>query len=184
MLMHYETPRLIFKILDGNYCSNVLNFYIDNRELFEKYEISRPQNFYTKTYHRSLLNYEFSEIIKSKNVRFWICKKECPNKIIGTVSFQNMQHGAFSCCQIGYKFDSRHHHQGYAFEAVRNACDIIFKEFNIHRIEAYVMTSNNASKKVLKNCHFQYEGTLQKRFLINNVWEDHELYSLINSDAV
>ena len=44
MDLTYETDRLILKVLKGNSAEAVLNFYLDNKNLFERYEPERPDN--------------------------------------------------------------------------------------------------------------------------------------------
>ena len=38
MLLKYETNRLILKVLGPDYAADVLRFYLDDKELFEKYD--------------------------------------------------------------------------------------------------------------------------------------------------
>lgn len=182
MLEEYYTPRLILKILDKSYCEEVLSFYLNNKELFERYEAARPDNFYTTDFQRACLNYEYVAAQKCANVRFWVYEASNPVKIIGTISFQNIVQSIYKSCQIGYKFDRNYHHKGYALETVINACNIIFDELNLHRIEAYTMPSNEPSKRLLINSGFEYEGLLREKALVKNRWEDHELYSLLNNN--
>ena len=56
MKMKYETDRLILKILPDTAAGRVLQFYLDNREVFEQFEPDRPQNFYTMEYQKTLLH--------------------------------------------------------------------------------------------------------------------------------
>ena len=48
----YETARLQIRVLNGTYADKSLAFYEEDRELFEQYEPTRSQNFYTENYHR------------------------------------------------------------------------------------------------------------------------------------
>ena len=41
MLLKYETNRLILKVLGPDYAPDVLRFYENDRELFERYETDR-----------------------------------------------------------------------------------------------------------------------------------------------
>ncbi|PXV84915.1 ribosomal-protein-alanine N-acetyltransferase [Lachnotalea glycerini] len=180
MLTYYETNRLILQIITPNYAKKVLDFYVTNKDIFETYEPSRPENFYTEEYQKALLGYEYNSITKMQNVRFWVFKKEDPDKIIGTVSFSNIQPYIYSSCNIGYKFDKYYHHQGYAFEALNQLIDIIFNECHLHRINAYIMPNNTSSKRLIERIGFTLEGIARKCIIIQDNWEDHEQYSLIH----
>lgn len=177
------TPRLILTTLDENAAGDVLDFYLENPE-FEDFEPQRPYNFYTYEQMAKTLKYEKDVMKRSLGMRYWIFEQESPYKIIGTVSFQNFLISVYHSCQIGYKIHKDYQKMGYATEAVRAACEEIFEEFDIHRIEALTMPVNEPSKKVLKKAGFLYEGLAREKALIKNVWEDHEVYSLIKSDIL
>ena len=69
MEMIYETPRLLLKILKEDAADKVLEFYLENKEIFERYEIDRADNFYTKAYQAALLRMEYIIIIQVKNIQ-------------------------------------------------------------------------------------------------------------------
>lgn len=180
MLTYYETDRLILQIISAAFAKEVLEFYVNNMDIFEPYEPTRPDNFYTKAYQRATLTYEYNAFTKMQNIRFWVFKKEDPDKIIGTVSFSNIQPYIYSSCNIGYKFDKHYHHQGFAIEAINKLIQIIFKDCKLHRINAFIMPNNLSSKQLIKRAGFTFEGIARKSIIIQEHWEDHEQYSLIN----
>ena len=59
MLLQYETQRLILKVLGPDYSSDVLRFYLNDKELFEKYEADRSPVFYTEAHQRNILHKSF-----------------------------------------------------------------------------------------------------------------------------
>ncbi|SDB35555.1 GNAT family N-acetyltransferase [Eubacterium oxidoreducens] len=179
MNFYYETDRLIIKILDESHATQVLRFLHNNRDIFEPYEPSRPYNFYTINYQKSMLRTEFNLATKLAFVRFWIFPKSNPSKIIGTSSFHNIRKSSFMSLEIGYKFDKYYQKQGYATEAIRFLCDVAFHEMNFHRIEAYVLPDNDNSKRLLDRLGFRNEGLCFSCAKICNEWKDHIRYSLI-----
>lgn len=181
MKFEYQTERLILKILEPSdkNAGQVLDFYNRNRAIFEQHEGTRPADFYTTAYLKSLLSCEYNFAIQKKGLRFWVFKKENPNNIIGTISFYNILYAIYDRCETGYKFDQGHWHEGYAQEALSFGISFMFEELNIHRIEALVMPDNIPSIRLLKRLHFEYEGTCRKAIRIQGEWEDHMLFSLI-----
>lgn len=175
------TPRLILKTLDESAAGDVLDFYVENPE-FAQFEPARPFNFYTNEHMASTLKYEMEVMQKKLGLRLWIFEEASPYKIVGTVSFQNFMRNVYKSCQLGYKIHKDYQGKGYATEAVKNACGIIFEEYDIHRIEALTMPSNEASKRVLEKVGFTYEGLARDKALIQDVWEDHQVYSLLQTD--
>ncbi len=181
MNLTYETDRLILKVLKADAAEEVLRFYLDNQELFEKYEPERPDNFYTVSHQRALLICEYNLTIKLSAVRFYVYRKEQPNQIIGTICFRNITRSIYQSCEVGYKFDARYQHQGYAFEALCTGISIMFDDLKLHRIEANVMPANGASRHLLESLGFVLEGTARACALIRGNWEDHLRYSLIQA---
>lgn len=180
MKLHYETDRLCLKILKYDAAPQVLQFYLNNKEIFETYEPERPANFYTENYQRTLLNGEFNLAVKLSTIRFWVYEKEHPETIIGTVCFHGIQRSVFDTCQVGYKFDQRYWRHGYATEALYEGIQIMFDDLKLHRIEAYVMPSNIASQHLLEGLGFVQEGVSRGYVRIKGIWQDHYRYALIN----
>ena len=55
MLFAYETERLLLKIIKPDQADAVLDFYMRDKELFEKFEPDRMPNFYTRQFQRQML---------------------------------------------------------------------------------------------------------------------------------
>lgn len=182
MMMQYETERLILKILTPDKCNSVLRFYRDNRSLFEPLNPVTPENYYTTDYQRSTLAVEYQRFINGKSARYYVFLKSSPSKIIGTFSFTDIKKNFNQSSIIGYRFDSRYHHYGYAVESLQKGIQALFEEEKLHRIEAYIQPENTPSKKLIERLGFQYEGTCFSHTLIQHNWQDMERYSLIAMD--
>ncbi len=180
MNLIYETDRLILKVLRPEAAKKVLCFYLDNKELFEKYEARRPDNFYTAKYQKSVLLCEYNLTVQLSAVRFYVFLKDDPERIIGTVCFRDITRSIYESCEVGYKFDERFWHHGYATEALIEGIDIMFGDLGLHRITACVMPENTPSIRLLESLYFKREGLLRQNARINGKWSDHYLYSLIH----
>lgn len=178
MLLQYETSRLILKVLGPDYSSDVLRFYLNDKELFERYEADRSPNFYTESHQRTILHLEYGLTLKLSQVRFYVFLKEDPSNIIGTVCLYDISK-VYSKADIGYKFSSKHHHQGYALEATEKMIQIAFSELELHRICAHVLEENQPSLRLLDKLGFEKEGTCRDYLCLNGVWRDHLQYSLV-----
>ena len=64
MLFEYETQRLLLKIIKPEYGSSVLDFYLRDKALFERYEPDRMPGFYTTDYQKKALYIEFNKAIE------------------------------------------------------------------------------------------------------------------------
>lgn len=184
MYLTYETDRLILKILSKDAAPMVLKFYEDNKEHFEPWEPQRSYNFYTLAYQKASLSAEAMQMSEGKLLRFWVFLKNNPDEIIGTVCFQNILKEPYCSCTIGYKFSRRHLHQGYAMESIRKASQIIFTEYQMHRIEAYILPNNTPSLRLIERLGYHYEGISLSFARIGGKWADHMRYSLINPQDI
>lgn len=177
------TPRLILTKLDENAAGDVLDFYLENPE-FEMYEPARPYNFYTYEHMAKTLKFENDVMKKGLGVRYWVFEQKSPYKIIGTISFQNFMISVYHSCQVGYKIHKDYQNLGYATEMLRAACEEVFENYDIHRIEALTMPVNIPSQRVLEKAGFTYEGLARDKAFVKDKWEDHRVYSLIQTDIV
>lgn len=180
MNMSYETNRLKLKILTPSCARQVLEFQLRNKELFERYEATRPENFYTPGHQQALLKCEQKLAMKLSTIRFYVFKKEEPSHIIGTVCLHDVLRAPYSCCEIGYKFDYACHHHGYAREAVAKAIDIAFLDLELHRVFARVVPENTSSIRLLESLGFMHEGLEHSCTQIQGVWTDHLRYALLS----
>ena len=178
MLLQYETNRLILRVIGPDYARDVLNFYQEDKELFERYEADRCPQFYTESYQRNVLHAEYALTLRLTQIRFYVFLKTDPNRIIGTVSLYDVS-SAFSRADIGYKFSSAYHHKGYASEAVEKLIDIAFMELSLHRICARVQEENTPSIRLLHGLGFEKEGICRDYLKLRGQWVDHLQYSLL-----
>ena len=178
MLLEYETQRLLLKIIGPDYARDVLQFYLNDKELFEKYESDRMPNFYSESHQQTILQVEYGLALKMQQIRFYVFLKENPNQIIGTVCLYHVSNN-YSHAELGYKFSTEFHHKGYASEAVEKLIDIAFMELNLHRITAHVQEENLPSIRLLKGMGFEVEGVCRDYLYLHGAWRDHIQYSLL-----
>lgn len=173
------TDRLVLKILTSDDAHIVTEFLKRGRDLFEKYESKKVDNYYTESYQKNVLDAEFSAMLTKKYLRYYVFKRNNPNLVIGTVSFGNVSDTPYNSSTIGYKFDPFFHHQGYAFEAINGVLDTAFSYLRLHRLLAVIMPENEASIRLIEKVGFKREGLMEKAINIRGQWEDHFLYALL-----
>ena len=181
----YETKHLVLRVEHQTAAPKVLAFYKRNRPYFDAWEITRPDNFYTEAYQSISLACEYEQLLQKQAIRFWLYEKSAfqnnPEQapIIGSVSVSHIHRGAFQCGMFGYKLDHSCWGYGYAYEACSTIIPKLFKYFQMHRLEAYIMPANERSIKLIKRLGFQYEGIKKSYVEINHRYEDHLQYALI-----
>lgn len=172
-----ETGRLILRILNEADAGNRLNFYNVNKKFLGQSMPVYAEDFFTLEYQTKRIRYEKELRDLGKEFRYFIFKEK---KIIGNVSVSNIIRGNFQNGFLGYSVDENETGKGFATEAVSSVIKIAFKDLKLHRLEANVMPANTASIKVLQKLNFIKEGYSEKYLEINNVWEDHIRFALLN----
>ncbi len=182
MKFSYKTDRLILRIIEPNSAdaAKIMDFQYRNDELFSRYEPVHSENFFTLDHQIKLLDAEYNAALRMSMIRFWLFLRDDPSDVIGTVSFREITLHFARCCKIGYKLDQDYFHQGLMTEAVKKGTEIMFEEAELHRIIATIMPENTPSIRLAKRIGFSYEGTERKAYLVNNRWEDHERWTLLN----
>ena len=79
-----------------------------------------------------------------------------PDKLIGCVGLRIRPNGEVS---LGYWLGVEHWGQGLATEAAHAILDALFLYTGLESVIAEVRVANDASRKVLARCGFQYEGS-------------------------
>lgn len=184
MKMHYETKRLVLKVLDDSNAHVVLDHALRNRDFLKELEPLKPKDYYTIEFQKNLLLKEYEETFRGNFLKLYIFKKEDEGceKTIGSVSFSNIVRGGFLSCFLGYKLDKDEINRGYMTEAVNKGIDIMFKEYGLHRIEANIMPRNKPSMRVVEKLGFCNEGLSRKYLNINGKWEDHIHMVILNEE--
>lgn len=73
--------------------------------------------------------------------------------------------------------------KGYAREALLLAIDYMFKERNIHRIQANVLESNIQSLKMHEKCGYQLEGLMRDSIFKNGKFQNQYILSILNDNG-
>ncbi len=177
--MHYETERLVLKYPDDSCGKDYLEYLIRNREFLREWEPARTDSYFTIDSANKFCK-EQQDGIKSKSYLTLFISNKNDSNIIGTVSLSNIVRGVFQSCFLGYKLDVDEIKKGKMSEAVEKTIEIAFSELRLHRIEANIMPRNTDSIKLVKRLGFTDEGLSRKYLKINNRWEDHLHFAILN----
>lgn len=156
-----------------------LEFYRNNRDFFDRYSGTRPDDFYTLDYQQEAITSGLASQQDDEDYFFGVFLANS-DTLIGTVSLTEVIRGPVQAAWIGYSMDQAHNGQGYATQAVQLVTDYAFRELKLHRLEAGVMPHNAASLRVLAKAGYAEEGLMRQNLLINGQWEDHLHLAIIN----
>ncbi|MGH2531937.1 MAG: GNAT family N-acetyltransferase [Thermomicrobiales bacterium] len=98
-----------------------------------------------------------------------------------TVPIVNREHGTAS---LGYTITETLRGRGYATAAVGAVLPIVFgaAKLDLFRLEAIAAIDNTASRRVLEQNGFQFEGIARAYLVIAGIRVDHARYALLKSE--
>lgn len=119
---------------------------------------------------------------KHKTIFLGIYLKENDNRLVGKVEIFDVDI-KIDMLTIGYTLSKEYEGKGIATKAVAALVKYLFKEINVNRIQAFVMTQNIKSSRVLLKNDFVREGIIRE----GNYWTGHgiidlELYSILKEE--
>ncbi|GAB5603169.1 GNAT family protein [Thermus sp. FJN-A] len=103
-------------------------------------------------------------------------------EIVGEVALQPIDwrnRSAFFAIILG---EESRRGEGVGTEAARLALRYAFEGLNLHRVEANVLSSNEASIRLLKRVGFLWEGRRRASIWKSRQWEDMEIYGITAED--
>lgn len=103
-------------------------------------------------------------------------------QLVGGITIGNIRRGVGQSGMIGYWSGVRFAGQGYMTEALEQVIPFAFNKLGLHRLEAACIPHNVRSIRLLEKAGFQREGLLRSYLKINGMWQDHLLFSLLESD--
>ncbi|MFD2555495.1 GNAT family N-acetyltransferase [Sphingobacterium tabacisoli] len=119
--------------------------------------------------------------VRKDTIRWAICLKEEPEKLIGTCGFHNFA-TEHSRAEIGYELHPRFWQKGMMTEAIQCILDYGFSQFKLNRIEAFIDPANIASRRLLEKVGLSSEGTLRDYFFEKGRFVDGEIFAVLQRE--
>ncbi len=113
-------------------------------------------------------------------VRWVLCLREDPHRVIGRVNYTQIARGPFQSCMLGYAIDAGHEGRGLMREALEATIEHVFAVLRLHRIQANYVPDNQRSGRLLERLGFVREGLAKNYLYINGAWRDHVLTARLN----
>ncbi|MBB94023.1 MAG: 30S ribosomal protein S5 alanine N-acetyltransferase [Rhodobacteraceae bacterium] len=102
--------------------------------------------------------------------------------LIGAITLDNIRRGPSQAGTLGYWTGKPFSRQGFMREAIGGVVHFAFTRLDLSRIEAACLPENAASRGLLENSGFKYEGVAQSYLQIDGRWRTHVLYASLRSD--
>ena len=169
-----ETDRLILRRFRAD----------DAQDLYEY--LSQPETVRYEPYDPFTLPHARQEAAARAHSEDFIavCLKD-GGKLIGNLYFH---HGDYDCWELGYVFNARYQHRGYATEAARALLDLAFRHWGAHRVTAECNPENEASWRLMERLNMRQEGWLRQNIWFRRdaqgrpIWQDTYTYAILSSE--
>lgn len=111
----------------------------------------------------------------------WTITRPSDDQLLGTCGFAEWKRH-FHCAAVGYELAQSEWGQGIMTEVLTAVLTFGFTHMQINRVEAYVMTGNDPSMRLLQKLGFQEEGLLRQYGYWQDAYHDLHLFALLKRD--
>ncbi|MDX8351461.1 GNAT family protein [Cognatiyoonia sp. IB215182] len=102
--------------------------------------------------------------------------------LVGAITLDHIKRGPAQSGITGYWIGAPYARQGFMREAIKAVVHHAFSVLDLSRIEAGCLPENTASRRLLEQCGYKYEGVAQSYLQINGRWRNHVLYANLRHD--
>ena len=120
-------------------------------------------------------------VVAGPKASFIACDDE--GRLIGVVNLTEIVFGCFCSAYLAYHGMREHCGRGLMTQAVRRVTQIAFDDLGLHRLEANIQPTNQASIRLVQRLGFEREGYSRSYLRIGEEWRDHERWALLADAA-
>lgn len=153
----------------------------ESRSFLQGWEPSwREDELSRARFRRKVRRYhEDAEALRALAFLTW---RKADGVLLGGVTLGQIRLGAAQTAVLGYWIGAPFARQGYTLEAARAVLHLAFGALRLHRVEAFCLPENIASRGVLAKLGFQEEGRLRQSLQIAGTRRDHLLLGLLQEE--
>ncbi|MFC7080554.1 GNAT family N-acetyltransferase [Halorussus caseinilyticus] len=102
-------------------------------------------------------------------------------EITGTVGLHDVDQRS-GHCEVGIWLATEYHGRGYGTEASRLVTDYAFRELRMHRVQARVLATNEASARIWEKLGFEEEGIHRDEAFTGGEYVDMRYFGVLESE--
>lgn len=152
-----------------------------SRSFLKPWEPRWPSDDLTRAGYRRRLLRQDRDRLEDQAYTFLLFR-EGDDVLLGGLTLGNVRRGVAQCGTLGYWMGEAFAGQGYMAKACRATLRHAFLELRLHRVEAACAPNNERSRRLLERLGFQHEGFARAYLLIDEAWQDHLLFGLLDGD--
>jgi [ribosomal protein S5]-alanine N-acetyltransferase len=149
-----------------------------NRKFLEPWEPTWSDDDFIRSNFRFRLHAYGKAFDEDRGQALFIFSLET-KKLLGAINISNIRRGVAQMASLGYWVGEEFSKQNVMTEALQVLLPYMFKEMDLHRIEAACLSHNAASIALLKKSGFNQEGYAKDYLKIAGTWQDHVLFAKV-----
>lgn len=170
-------PNLKIKLLQQGFADELFLVGDKNRERLSKWltwinlakDVTDTLNY---------INYTLQNYTEGKSVETAIF---LDNKLIGAIGLHSINNRNNSA-ELGYWLDETYLGQGYIYKCAQKLLEYGFEYLCLNKIKITAAVENENSIKVARKLEFKEDGILRSEILLNNVYHDAYVFSLLSRE--
>lgn len=144
----------------------------------ELWSVSNAVEPYSKYILKEYIAYSDKTIYEKRQLRLMIVQQST-NQVLGAIDLFDFE-PHHSRAGVGILIDTQYRHKGYASMALELLIKYSFDFLHLKQLYAHVMSDNGASRELFCSKGFKHSGTMLNWVNCSDVYNDVELYQLIN----
>jgi RimJ/RimL family protein N-acetyltransferase len=103
------------------------------------------------------------------------------SEMLGDVAFKRLFNDPRQA-EIGFTLARESQGKGYALEAVTRLIDYLFKELDLHRVQANCDPDNLASARLMQRAGMRHEGRFIESLWFKGCWASEDWYAILQRE--
>ncbi len=112
---------------------------------------------------------------------FLVCRRD-DGALVGSANLSQIFMGPFQSAYLGYWAGAPYAGQGYMTEGVGLVLTHAFRVLGLHRVEANLQPTNEASRALVRRLGFRMEGYSPRYLKVAGRWRDHERWAILREE--
>jgi ribosomal-protein-alanine N-acetyltransferase len=176
-----DTERLVLRPPQHNDFRPWANLRSDSRAFLSPWEPTWADDHLSRKGFTNRVYWAQRAIASGTAVPFFMIRRD-DNALVGAITLDNIRRGPAQAGTTGYWIGEPFARQGFMREAIEAVVHYGFQTLDLSRIEAGCLPENTASRRLLEQCGYKYEGVAQSYLQINGRWRNHVLYANLRHD--
>ena len=153
----------------------------DSRDFLQRWEPTWADDHFTRKSFTNRVYWSQRSIQQGTAVPLFMVRRE-DNTLVGAITLDNIRRGPAQAGTTGYWIGAPFARKGYMREAIAALVHHAFNTLDLSRIEAGCLPENTASRRLLEQTGYKYEGVAQSYLQIDGRWRTHVLYANLRHD--